>query len=901
MTIPRIMDATRGPRSSTSGRLGIEARRHSRIAPDSLWSESQQKLIMLRDGANGPLLDHGDSGGPLFVFGANDSIGVPLFPPGRHIIGVASGGDVYPEDPIPSGPYSMYYAPTFGDNGVWIDKRLQDFDGDLVADYKDNCPTTYNPTQANCNLLAEKARNTAVLGDACDPVPCSALEVRTTAVGPENCVPIFRTGWEECSYPAKKDQVTVTTRPSHPINMVREASEFDIYRNVDVSGTDVRACHENLTTSPITKCDRNDVLADTQLDWFGSASAEIQDPLHAWHRITYDLPNAVTTRGNPRPAWTYGSTKETGQWSYASDVAFWLADPNNKKIAPLTANPTCDESDLDHPCPSGMLWFHARTDVGITNPMAGTLQVGTHDLYLANSHVRITPNQRVPHYCRLVNFFQDPAPLLQPGAPLERPIAWHPWIANAKPRDRGIDIRALPDTELLVQVPSGDSLLGTALGALQDGGGVVLAPHNLAGLARCGGVGVTPGIGKLDAIWLSAAESDLRIAPDSRYWQAASISGDGTNVLGYADADVDRLRASQPLVLQAQRSYGPDVATDATQSWSGHALVRVPGDIPVIGGNGANGSVTLTFTQTSGTITCSYAAGAASAHPGNADEDLGLSYQFTTCSNDATPDDIIDAIGVTLHIAGGDDRAPTTARVVLSADEVDIGGFAVPALTPGGTTPPARQGWVGTFSRAAGGVYMLGGTGSSGDLHDAWFRPIDGPWRSLPLAAPDSSSLSLCGGSGNNGALGHILSAVYSYVDERLWLLDSIASGATLRLLRSSISGETFEVVKTWTSTATYDTRRLSLDRDGRVLLTFSKSNGWGFKTLRIEVPPHTGTPVVTGRYTDGNKLVSGPHAGVRNLAYVRYIPTAPLGGLGVTRIDDIPSFQGTCSDILDP
>ncbi|HSN97745.1 MAG TPA: hypothetical protein VLS89_05580 [Candidatus Nanopelagicales bacterium] len=52
------------------------------------------------------------------------------------------------------------------------DPANTDTDLDAVCDGTDNCPAVPNPEQENCNLDAEIAAGTPILGDACDSVPC---------------------------------------------------------------------------------------------------------------------------------------------------------------------------------------------------------------------------------------------------------------------------------------------------------------------------------------------------------------------------------------------------------------------------------------------------------------------------------------------------------------------------------------------------------------------------------------------------------------------------------------------------------------------------------------------------------------------------------------------------------
>ncbi|HEX7663942.1 MAG TPA: trypsin-like serine protease, partial [Polyangiaceae bacterium] len=62
----------------------------------------------------------------------------------------------------------------------------------------DNCPAVYNAAQENCNELSERVQGAAVLGDACDPVPCPQTDT-SDGRSDFSCHPIDgSTGPQEC-------------------------------------------------------------------------------------------------------------------------------------------------------------------------------------------------------------------------------------------------------------------------------------------------------------------------------------------------------------------------------------------------------------------------------------------------------------------------------------------------------------------------------------------------------------------------------------------------------------------------------------------------------------------------------------------------------------------------------
>lgn len=164
------------------------------------------------------------------------------------------------------------------------------------------------------------------------------------------------------------------------------------------------------------------------------------------------------------------------------------------------------------------------------------------------------------------------------------------------------------------------------------------------------------------------------------------------------------------------------------------------------------------------------------------------------------------------------------------------------------STPPPRIDAVGTFSRTAGGAFILGGQNASGAaLGDVWFKPLGGSWLELSTA-PEH--------------LGNPLAGTYAFGDDRLWIVEDIDDETApprerrrARLLRVDPAGGGAERVF-------YVPRKkpglrpfLSVDRDGGVLLALADDDR--FTLLRLEA--HAGTVTVGRARSEKGKLVRAP------------------------------------------
>ena len=158
------------------------------------------------------------------------------------------------------------------------------------------------------------------------------------------------------------------------------------------------------------------------------------------------------------------------------------------------------------------------------------------------------------------------------------------------------------------------------------------------------------------------------------------------------------------------------------------------------------------------------------------------------------------------------------------------GDFARAApLRPG--SPSARHDFVGVFSRVEDRAFVVGGVedASGVEAGDIWHRAVEGqsPWTRVPLGAH---------------RVGRVLAATWSYVDDRLWVLDEIAAtgkskgkARRVRLYRVEPYLGVVSLVGEWPMQPAVDRRWLVLDLDGQVLLATSSSSAKIHTLARFE------------------------------------------------------------------
>jgi hypothetical protein len=264
----------------------------------------------LSSNANEAFSVPGDSGGAL-LFGAGPmppgTIAPAHLPAGlgvpdrRFLAGINSRGG--PVDPAGTQHENDATSLLDPDNAAWLVDRLHDFDGDGFSNESDNCVAVYNGDQANCNADAEREKQAAVLGDACDPVPCPAINTSGPGTG--------ATG-SACAIVRVVDRtnIALNTVGSHNIEGGFLKSQSNI-------ATKFRFCQ--IDTSRGITC----AVADSQTSWeafdtanpTGSGAAE-----NLWLPMTF-----TGAAPDPTLSITYPSTNPAMTWNAAGDLAAWVA------------------------------------------------------------------------------------------------------------------------------------------------------------------------------------------------------------------------------------------------------------------------------------------------------------------------------------------------------------------------------------------------------------------------------------------------------------------------------------------------------------------------------------------------------------------------------------------------
>lgn len=277
----------------------------------------------------------------------------------------------------------------------------------------DNCPLVKNGAvknglsinagvgdQINSNEEAERVKQRQdpsfeVLGDACDPVPVPRGEPVVTG---EDRVsggghPMFGGFFTGRIFQGRIETQRVAPHVKRtgtpPLPPGNETGWHPEKANLPEVSTTARFCQANALEGYDCHADPN--IRDSALTDFLSADAEIADSARPWHRVIVSE-TPPNTRGWSW-AWDYDDTKTQHDWNYTKDYTDWTAnaqipDPVSSYLA------TCSDTGRVGPgtCLDGTMWQHAETDVGKTNPMAGTTLVGVHGPDIANHYFDIKPD-----------------------------------------------------------------------------------------------------------------------------------------------------------------------------------------------------------------------------------------------------------------------------------------------------------------------------------------------------------------------------------------------------------------------------------------------------------------------------------------------------------------------------
>jgi hypothetical protein len=429
-----------------------------------------------------------------------------------------------------------------------------DADGDGVCavacawQQADNCPLVANKDQKNCNKEWETANQQPVLGDACDPVPCPAASAAERAVF-SNCTGNAQIGgW--CYGRMLRDDIDWATVGAHRADRAYPQTPLEV--EVPDVFTHMRFCQSNVFQG--YDCANPTVMKNAQI-----ALPESSQPAFPWHRVSMVTTNNVV---DPRGAPYLINYPEKFQkrWAFASDAAYWgqlLPPPGNYPgcASPIYGGGTC----LD-----GAFWTHAETDIGATRDWVGSDYVGLHGDDLSN-HVMAM-----------------------------RPDATFSFHYTGKGQWRFILLRrTLPDPPLKWGWPQKQSAIlvsdwnGASLGILREDGTAALLPEEGAGILAS--AALRPVLANTDLVWASRVEPTPFAGTARADLRAVALSPDGTAVEELA-VDVGGVLATRqesefpPFVSRGNPAPPPRKDFVTFYSAAAGGLFVLGGQDPLLGG-----------------------------------------------------------------------------------------------------------------------------------------------------------------------------------------------------------------------------------------------------------------------------------------------------------------------------
>ncbi len=190
------------------------------------------------------------------------------------------------------------------------------------------------------------------------------------------------------------------------------------------------------------------------------------------------------------------------------------------------------------------------------------------------------------------------------------------------------------------------------------------------------------------------------------------------------------------------------------------------------------------------------------------------------------------------------------------------------ALVSGGSpsqggAPPARTEPVTVLSRAAGGLFLMGGVGAP-DPGTVYFHPMPGKWRKTNYTFPADQTP---------------LAATFTFADHRLWAIAQ--SGTTGLLVRIDPNLGVAETIMKFTLQEN-DRPYLSVDRDGSVLLARARGTSTalvrfvpvGERVQAETIAPASGLALRGPLAADaGYTIFTRASSGARNVSHVTSLP----------------------------
>lgn len=406
---------------------------------------------------------------------------------------------------------------------------------------RDNCQRAYNPSQSNCNRLSEKARGLALVGDACDPVPCPDSVADEPGTETLTCdTPQPDAG---CTLSTLYETLSTRAIGAHRSDLVVSGARLvgDPRLNdvpVPNVNTEARYCNFQL---PNVDC-----LDPASID--DALLSVAETPGGTWHKTSLGLvPNLLPPQPlPPGTAWSLnydGST--TGRfWGVRTDFARWLLNGPAQIPVPPSCNPL-NANAIFGCLGDGVVWTHANSSVGSLAPggeRVGNVVVGTHGDKLANGYTSVAPASSV-------RFCFSPLPITFRLASISSTT---PSLAALSSHSNVLVVRDAPFSQ------ANQNARGSAEIVFQDDTGTVVTARNDGTLVSMNG-GNNPNCGPprlspdgvtsfASGIWANSVEP----------WStaAALIAVDGTAVASMLDRGTDELSRSlhQPPVRHRART-----------------------------------------------------------------------------------------------------------------------------------------------------------------------------------------------------------------------------------------------------------------------------------------------------------------------------------------------------------
>jgi hypothetical protein len=661
-----------------------------------------------------------------------------------------------------------------------VNKADADPDDDGVCDANDNCPITWNPDQANCNERSELARRAKGFGTAILGDMCDSVPCPRASADVVAQTGVGSNGGVACS------------SDSHLGQFCRGRLIRDSVRITPVPSY---AMNQVVNGGPTSNFPSYDVPTDVRFCQSNlDRGFDCKKPIVISDEQLQPTKPAADETFDPSFPWhriTFASrTRDDGgeplQYTdIFSATRRWDYRPDyqfwlNRPTGPIIPEPTN--------------YSECTNNAGYGD---GTCLDGTFWLH-AETTVGSRSNGRVGnaivgnHDDELANYYFELRPdeakfmmTARPSAPLMKEVPM--WRTPPSPDPDGwwdINSRGVRALPIVASELEPIKMMTFPSGRFGVDASLKASPR------------FTTMLKAHSAFWFNVAEPSLRMGIYGRFPDMVAMARNGTSIVDYGWSSNGRLAAGEELRCSTPGSGGDD----------GTGIGGGPGTDGSGGTGGAGG--------TGGT--------GSDGVPGN------------PCGNDPA--------------------SPTAFAQHLSRQAVATSN-----------RPSPRSDFAGVFSRAAGATFVVGGMDTAGKpLGDIWVHPVDvDEWSPVPL---------------KNFSLGRVLAATYSFKNRRLWILDEVERRGLLllkwkeaRLLSVDPATGTVETVANWQRLGMFGQHWLTVDMDGSLLITASNPERKEYRTARV-------------RFRDGHTSIS--------LANVEHgmLATQPFvdeGGYGFVVLDN--------------